>query len=399
MKSLNHYFPEFGTGCVAKVAYQKNHQIYIDTLVEGYAQVKPNFIPMEEDCLFDIASLTKTFTAILIHKAIERNLCSFNDKVCDIDERFIHLENVTITDLLMHATDIWTDGYLGNAKSKLEFYTILFSAYVKENSRRYVDVHYMILSVLLEKIYGISYREIVIRDIIDPLHLKHTKFEVNVSDKLASCNYQVIDGKEIHNIINVPHDTKARVAHHFGFTVGHAGIFTTAEDLFQILLCFIDHKEVLLKQTTIDNMLKHGDYGAYLNTSILTYAKEHSIPMIRTSDIHLLLQHLLSQIENPDDFLDSIVKPYNLAGMRYQNPYSEILTIPFDTSSHTVIFSGYTGPVYLIDLEKKIIILVMTNVCHASKKERKERLYAIIHMVKDLYEDTKKKIFCDLGKK
>ncbi len=390
MKSLNHYFPEFGTGCVAKVAYQKQNQICIDTLVEGYAQARPNLIKMEEDSLFDIASLTKTFTAILIHKAAERKLCSLEDPVYNIDERFIHLKNITVKDLLMHKVDIWTDGYLGDVKSKEEFYHLLFHSYPKENSRRYVDVHYMILSVLLEKIYGLSYREIVTRDIIEPLHLKHTKFEVNESDQLVSCNYQMIDGKEINNVVNLPHDTKARVASELGFTVGHAGIFTTAEDLLKILLCFIDHKEVLFKQETIDCMLSHEDYGVYLYTSILTYAKEHSIPMIRTSDVHLLLQHLLSQLENSNDFLDQIVKPYNAVGMRYQNPYKEILTIPFDTSMNTVIFSGYTGPIYLIDFEKQILVLVMTNVCHISQKERKERLKATIHMVKDLYEDIEK---------
>ncbi len=387
MKSLSHYFPEFGTGCVAKVARVQNDAIVIDTLVEGYAQVKPYPIEMEEDCLFDIASLTKTFTAILVHKAVERNLLSLNDTIATVDDRFSHLKNVTISDLLMHATDIWTDGYLGDAKSKEEFYHILFSSYVKDNSRRYVDVHYMILATILEKIYGISYREIVTRDIIEPLKLTHTKFEVGNQDKLVSCNYQMVDGKEVTEIVNVPHDTKARIASKYAFTTGHAGIFTTASDFMKILISLMDQKEILLKQETIDRMLSHEDYGVYLNACILNYAKEHGIPMIRTSDVQLLLKHLLSHIQNPNDFLDKIVKPYNYAGMRYQNPYKEIVTIPFDTSEHTVIFSGYTGPIYLMDLEKQIIILVMTNVCHVSTKDRKERLRAILHMVEELYEE------------
>ena len=67
MKSLKHYFPNFGTGCVAKVAYLDEN--VIDTLVEGYAEIKPNKIPIEEYFLFDIASLTKTITAILIYQA------------------------------------------------------------------------------------------------------------------------------------------------------------------------------------------------------------------------------------------------------------------------------------------------------------------------------------------
>jgi len=92
MKNLKHYFPEFGTGCVSKVAYFNEN--YIDTLVEGYAQIKPCSIPMEEDFLFDIASLTKTITAILIYQAIEKNLCSLEDKVSKIDKRFLYLQKV-----------------------------------------------------------------------------------------------------------------------------------------------------------------------------------------------------------------------------------------------------------------------------------------------------------------
>lgn len=153
MKGLSHYFPNFGTGCVAKVAHIQKDHISIDTLVEGYAQMKPSLIAMEEDFLFDIASLTKTFTAILVHKAVERKLWALTDIVTKIDERFVHLNQVTILDLLTHEKEIWTNGYLGDAKSKEEFYELLFHSYIKNDTPKYVDVHYMILAVLLETIY------------------------------------------------------------------------------------------------------------------------------------------------------------------------------------------------------------------------------------------------------
>lgn len=226
------------------------------------------------------------------------------------------------------------------------------------------------------------------RDILKPLQLENTVFEVSLQDKVVSCNYQMVDGKEVDDIVNVCHDTKARVASKYGFTIGHAGIFTTASDFLKILVSLMDHKEALLKQETIDIMFLHSDYGSYLNQQILKYAEEHQIPMIRTSDTHILLEYLLTHVQDPNDFLSHIIKPYNYSGMRYQNPYKEIMTIPFDTSQHTVIFSGYTGPIYLMDFEKQLIILVMTNVCHLSKKNRGDRLAATIHMIQDLYEEA-----------
>lgn len=388
LKSLGHYFPHFGTGCVAKIAYVQKDCVQIDTLVEGYAQMKPWMIAMKEDFLFDIASLTKTFTAILMHKAVERKLCALSDKITKIDKRFVHLNQITILDLLTHNQEIWTNGYLGDVQSKEEFYELLFHSYVKSDVPKYVDVHYMILAVLLETIYGLSYREILKQDILEPLQLEHTVFEVSLQDKVVSCNYQVVDGKEIDNIVYVCHDTKARVASKYGFTTGHAGIFTTASDLLKILVSLMDQREALLKQETIDTMLLHDDYDCYLNHQILKYAKEFQIPMVRTNDTSILLDYLLTHIQNPNDFLSNIIKPYNYAGMRYQNPYKEILTIPFDTSQHTVIFSGYTGPIYLMDFDRHIIILVMTNSCHVSTKSRSEQLEAILHMVQELYEEA-----------
>ena len=159
MKCLTHYFPKFGTGCVAKVAYVNQNRI--DTLVEGYAEIKPNLIPMEEDCLFDIASLTKTVTAILIYQAVEQNLLQLTDTVSKIDHRFVYLKEVTILDLLCHAKEVWTAGYIGDAKSKEELEQMLFHSYVREYQPKYADAHYMILGAILENIYGISYREIV----------------------------------------------------------------------------------------------------------------------------------------------------------------------------------------------------------------------------------------------
>lgn len=387
VKSLNSFFPDYGTGCVAKVAYV-NDDVKIDTLVEGYAQVKPNRILMKEDFLFDIASLTKTFTAILVHKAIERGFFSLSDSITDIDPRFIHLQQVTISDLLTHSTEIWTNGYLGDVKSKDEFYDLLFHSYVKGTQHKYIDVHYMILAVLLEKIYDLTYREIVVRDIIEPLHLKHTVFQVSKDDSLVSCNYQIVDGKEVTSIVNVPHDTKARIAYQLGFTTGHAGIFTTASDLLKILISLMDGKETLLKRETVISMFQHDDYASYLNDCIDAFIHSHGLTLEETEDIHFKLQNLLQKLEDPNDFLSQVVKPYNYVGMRYQNPFQEITTIPFQTSEHTVIFSGYTGPIYLMDFDQKIIVLVMTNVCHTSTKERSERLLSTIHMVQTLYEEA-----------
>lgn len=202
-------------------------------IIAGNKEVYPKKEKTTKDTLYDIASLTKTFTATLIYIAYEEEKIDINDTVYNIEKKFNNLKQVKIIDLLSHNQNIWTDGYLGNAKSKEEFYNIIYSAYVKENIETYVDVHYMILSTILEKIYK----------------------------------------KPFHKIC------------------------------------------------------KENDFQ----------------------------------------------KTYNNMGARYRNVIKSLNDIPIKVSDNSVTFSGYTGPMYLVDFDKKIIVIIMCNVIHTAHLERKKR--------------------------
>ena len=129
----------------------------------GNRCVSPNILEVRTDTLYDIASLTKVFTATLVYMAYEENLIDIYDNIYNIDNNFVNLKTVKVIDLLSHNQDIWTDGYLGSARSKDEFYKILYSAYVKNDIPTYVDSHYIILSTILEKIYNMSYKSYLTR--------------------------------------------------------------------------------------------------------------------------------------------------------------------------------------------------------------------------------------------
>lgn len=150
--------------------------------------------------LYDIASITKTYTATLCYIAYEENKIDIYDYVSNIDGRFKYLNNVKILDLLSHNQEIWTEGYLGNAKCKEEFYNILLSAKIKKAFPTYIDAHYIILSILLEKIYNKDFNTILKEKILDKLNLKYTT--VNPSgDNIASNNYETLN-TEVINYIN-----------------------------------------------------------------------------------------------------------------------------------------------------------------------------------------------------
>lgn len=164
--------------------------------VYGNKAVIPKVEKATKNTLYDIASLTKVFTATLIYMAYEEKIINLNDNIYDINSNFKNLKKVTILDLLSHNQNIWTNGYLGDAKSKEEFYNILYSAYVKENIPTYVDTHYMILSTILETIYKESFEKICKNKIFDKLNLKNTTFNPK-HDMCASNNYQHVDNEII----------------------------------------------------------------------------------------------------------------------------------------------------------------------------------------------------------
>ena len=339
--------------------------------VFGNKALIPNKEITTKDTLYDIASLTKVFTATLIYMAYEENLVNINDYVYNIDSNFKELKNVKIIDLLSHNQDIWTNGYLGDAKSKEEFYKILYSAYVKSNIPTYVDVHYMILSTILEKIYKKSFENICNEKIFKPLNMKNTTFNPN-QNNCASNNYEQ-KGDKIVDYIHpgLIHDTKARVAKNFGINLGHASIFTTGKDLLIFLETFLNHS--LLKEETIKLMLQHRE------TNKENFDKLKSI--FNGNDINKMYEMLL----NSNNYV-ILPRTYNNMGTRYRNIINKMNDIPNKASENSIAFSGYTGPMFTIDFDNKLIVIIMCNVIHNSRLnryERKEKTIKIMNMIFD----------------
>lgn len=54
---------------------------------------------MSDDALFDLASITKFYTQVVLYNLINEGYFSFDDKIKELDPRFINLGNVTIRDI------------------------------------------------------------------------------------------------------------------------------------------------------------------------------------------------------------------------------------------------------------------------------------------------------------
>ena len=180
-------------------------------------------IDIDEDTLFDVASITKLYTLIFAY-TVETMGLNLNTPVGKLDSRY-DLGDFTINDLIRLCGDIATNGRVNDAKSVDEAYKILRSAYLKSDSReenKYTDIGAMIIGEVLTKWlnnkYFVHYKfERWMNDLVfKPMNLKNTMYNPNTINTAGNGKYFGA------------HDPKVRA---LGGVAGHAGIFTNSDDL------------------------------------------------------------------------------------------------------------------------------------------------------------------------
>ena len=163
---------------------------------------------------FDIASVTKLFTIILVLKYIDMGIFNLTDRICDIDNRFSYL-NFTIEDVLKMAGTIITDSRIDEASSKTEALGILKTVHPINNdmdTNHYTDIGFIVLSEIVARINNKSYSD-VITDFF-----KQYGVTINKLVDIAGNGHKDL----------FPHDPKARKLEGI---IGSAGIFIDSYNL------------------------------------------------------------------------------------------------------------------------------------------------------------------------
>ncbi len=198
----------------------------------GSRQVQPEVLPMTTDTVFDLASLTKPIaTATSVMKLVEDGQLRLNDSVADYFPDFgvNGKDEITILDLLVHQSGLIPDNSLADylEGSEVAWQRIcglkLISA-VGEKFK-YSDVNFIVLAKLVQKVSGQSIDEFTKVNIFAPLKMRETGFCPSAELVLRSAVTQQRDGQWIQGQV---HDPRAFA---LGGVAGHAGLFSTANDL------------------------------------------------------------------------------------------------------------------------------------------------------------------------
>ncbi|WP_316800176.1 serine hydrolase domain-containing protein [Pedobacter frigidisoli] len=137
------------------------------------------------ETLFRIGSVSKMFTAALVLKAVEEKRLSLQDKLDLYFPEIFNSKKIIIRDLLNHRSGIHNftseETYLKYytfSKSQQEMLKVLSnlkSDFEPGLRPQYSNSNYVILSYILEKVYGKPYADILKNKVTRPLHLSSTR--------------------------------------------------------------------------------------------------------------------------------------------------------------------------------------------------------------------------------
>jgi len=221
----------------------------------GSRSLEPVQEAMTTDTIFDLASLTKCIaTATSVMKLLEEGRIRLSDSVATYLPEFAQngKKDITIRDLMTHYSGLPPDLDLKSAWSGRE------SAYQMAMHERptnppgsqfvYSDINFETLGFLVERLTGQPLNEYASAKIFVPLGMKDTRFlpPKEWTARIAPTQYDE-QGRMLRGTV---HDPTAR---RMGGVAGHAGLFSTGDDLALFAEDFLSGFKVL-SRSAVDKM-------------------------------------------------------------------------------------------------------------------------------------------------
>ena len=285
---------------------------------------RDQWVPMRDDTVFDLASVSKLFTSLAVVQLIEERRVALDAPVATYLPEFAAggKEAVTVRQLLTH-----TSGFTS--------WLPLWSKYPDKASRikavmdqpptnppgstyLYSDLNMITLGVVVEKLRGKPLDQVVAERITGPLGMGDTGYNPTDRTRTAATEYQTAPARGM--VWGEVHDENAWS---LGGVAGHAGVFSTADDL------------AVLSQALLNG-------GTYKGHRILSRQSVTSLITNFNGDF-------------PGD-------DHGLGFELNQRWYMDALSGP-RTAGHT----GYTGTSIVIDFASRSFAILLTNRVHPSR--------------------------------
>lgn len=213
---------------MGSVALSKNDTI-IYTKTIGYTDVE-NKIKANENSTYRIGSISKTFTSVLVLKAVEENKLDLNQTIDKYFSTIKNAEKITIKHLLTHRSGIHNftndkDYLTWNTQPKTENEMVAImskagSDFEPDSKAAYSNSNFVLLTYILQKTFNKPYAQLLQEYIIKPVGLQNTSMGGKINPTKNECKSYVFNGSwkpETETDVSIP--------------LGAGGIISTAGDL------------------------------------------------------------------------------------------------------------------------------------------------------------------------
>ncbi|MFS2281798.1 serine hydrolase [Microbacterium sp. OR21] len=283
-------------------------------------------IPARQDTIYDMASVSKLFTSIVIMQLVERGLIDLDATYGSYVPEFANggKQAITVRQMLTHTSGLVSWLPLWSAyDDKAARIAAVMDVEVKNppgTVYEYSDLNLIALGVLAERLTGSTLDQLVESGITAPLGMTDTGYNPDASqrERIAATEFQLSPDRGM--VWGEVHDENAWS---LGGVAGHAGVFSTARDM------------AVLAQTMLNG-------GVYDGSRILS---EASVRAMVTDE----------NTEFPGD-------SHGLGFELNQLWYMGGLAAP-STAGHT----GYTGTSLVIDFTSRSFVVLLTNRVHPSR--------------------------------
>lgn len=306
----------------------------------GHFTYEQNSPPMQVNTLFDLASVTKviaTATATMI--CYDRGLFKLDDKVAKYLPKFAAngKQNVTIRNLLLHNSGFPPFiRFYTTCKNSNEVIAEIYNTkldYKPGTKTVYSDLGFITLGKIIEKVTKKTLDKFCADEIFLPLGMTETFFNPK-KEFINRCAPTENDNYWRHRqLIGEVHDEASSM---LGGVAGHAGLFSTADDLSKLL-------QMLLQK------------GTYQGKQF-----------IKSSTVEMFIKRPYDESTRALGWDTKDGKGFSSAGELFSNV----------SYGHT----GYTGTSVWTDPTRKLFVILLTNRVYPTRENTKIiRLRPVIH--------------------
>ena len=195
---------------------------------------RERWIPASRDTIFDLASLTKVFTAVAVMQQVEEGRIELDAPVASYIPAFAQngKGGITVRQLLTHTSGLQPTLSLyempGSRADRIAAVYAVKPQAPPGTEYIYSDLNYITLGELVATVAGAPLDEVLASTVTEPLGMDDTMFTppASLRERIAATEYEPWVNRGM--VWGKVHDENAWA---LGGVAGHAGLFSTAGDL------------------------------------------------------------------------------------------------------------------------------------------------------------------------